>query len=209
MEKPTEEPQTTTTTDKIENKPKEHSKDGIAKIKKEFLMTNEKVGEKRKLDTTTKEEEEENSKEEEKEKKNFSKSEKTGQNQGRRKKNKILRSDYTEEELQKPLMENELNDISLDTIKALSKSKYKFTMHDEVLKKVNDYANDYNKFKQNIIKQLNHEVFPDMEDTKYRTKEIKKIDCKGKTVLAPLTTVGNLPFRKIQKKLFSKSSFFR
>eukprot|EP01080_Neovahlkampfia_damariscottae_P004969 gene4969-8563_t len=170
---------------KIEETRKYNVSDGVAKIKKEYLMMTEKIGEKRKLDTTTE--------------KVVPKNEKTGQNHGRRKKNKILKSDFNDGETQKPQLEDEFNDIPLEMVRTLSRNKYPFLAHDEVLKRVNDYANEHNKFKNNIIKQLNHEVFPDMEDTKYRPKEIKKIDWKGKTVLAPLTTVGNLPFRRICK----------
>lgn len=83
-----------------------------------------------------------------------------------------------------------LNTISRDTITLLRKDQYPFVCkrHFEV-KKEKDA-------------QKNGLVIPKIEDTSKPTlplKERKLIDFSNKVYIAPLTTVGNLPYRRIMK----------
>jgi predicted DNA-binding protein len=147
---------------------------GEAKIKKEYLITNI----------------------EKKDEIKIGEKRKLITTEGKRKKNK---NESEEKSTPKPHQHGEINEMSMETVKLLCKSQYSFKYHDQVLKRVTNYSEEHNKFKNNIVKQLNHEKFPDMEDFDFKPTNIKSVDFKGKSILAPLTTVGNLPFRRICK----------
>ena len=82
------------------------------------------------------------------------------------------------------------NMISKDTMNSVRKKKYLFPRADEFIKKLNSGQ---------ICKSKNSDgesVSPPVH-----IREKKKVDFNGKLYLAPLTTVGNLPFRQICKRL--------
>lgn len=119
------------------------------------------------------------------------------------------------------------NVLSNDLKKTLWKKKYDFKKSLHILSIVGKYCNEnkpvkYNKNKglverqvdvsnikdrklnENVDEKFNEKkvgAVTDEDLIKLRTCEKKKIDWKNKTYLAPLTTAGNLPFRRICKEL--------
>lgn len=181
-EKPTtQQPQQTLQTQPP--KPSPYDPKGVARIKKAFLVQEkpEVVGEKRKLEngqeTTT------------------PKKKRRGQYKKRHEKNR----EQIQKQKQKepPKQTGELNKVSTDLRRQLSRKKYEYKKTEEVYKHVNEWIQYKQKFNSNIINKLNRKKMDDYIPTKLKPNEIKKVDWKGKLYLAPLTTVGNLPFRRI------------
>jgi hypothetical protein len=155
----------------------------VAKIKKEYLITKEKLtGEKRKENESEIEE-----------------GKKTKKHKGMNK-NRFL--DHTptqfvnEEQTKNIHHEDELNIVPYEIKVQLSKKKYEFKLDKEITPKVEKFVSEYNEVVGNVKKMLNRE-YPDYVESKLKPNEIKKVDFKNKLYLAPLTTVGNLPFRRI------------
>lgn len=107
------------------------------------------------------------------------------------------------------------NILDNDLKNKLWKKKYDFKKSFDILKVVNKYcdANKPVKYNKNkgLVERLPVDEFgkpkeakvgsvTDEDLIKLRQAEKKKIDWKGKTYLAPLTTAGNLPYRRICKE---------
>lgn len=88
---------------------------------------------------------------------------------------------------------NERGNLSHELQNLLRKKKYDFAKADAVLKDIQEYV-----IKKRADKKLG--TCEDEEAVAIRPEERKKIDFQNKLILAPLTTVGNLPFRRICKE---------
>lgn len=77
--------------------------------------------------------------------------------------------------------------LSNEIITALRKKKYKFEKADKVLKEVQVFKTKNSSVKEELVTQRDDD------------EKLKKINFKDKLYLSPLTTVGNLPFRRICK----------
>lgn len=106
----------------------------------------------------------------------------------------IKKDGYKEESV----INSTFNQISFELQSILRKKKYNFDPSQKVVDDIEKQRN-LNKA-ENKSEEKMHGFCPDTDLIKERPSEIKKIDFKNKLFLSPLTTVGNLPFRRICKE---------
>lgn len=106
----------------------------------------------------------------------------------------------------------ELNGVTSDQKFALMKKKFEFKYADEVCKIMNNIQDD-NK-KKDAARKRNRdddedsttqddtkEAMNNYVETKFYASEKKKLDLVNKKIVSPLTTVGNLPYRRLMRTL--------
>lgn len=107
---------------------------------------------------------------------------------------------------------HEINHITNDEKLSLIKKKFVFTTSEEVAK-IMDIVQEENKKKDEAKKKTSEtpetesvqdekkENANEYYETRFFASEKKKLDLVGKKIVSPLTTVGNLPYRRLMKTL--------
>jgi tRNA-dihydrouridine synthase 3 len=95
----------------------------------------------------------------------------------------------------------EVNLIPMDDKRALYKKKIEFKISDIALELIDE--DKVSRMDIEKRKQLENEF----NESKIKTGEKKKLDYKNKKVVSPLTTVGNLPYRRLMKTLGADITF--
>jgi len=139
------------------------------------------------------------------------------------KESKTLIKDTSKYEEQKNL-NHEINVISNEDKLSLIKKKFEFPLStkvieimdtiqednkkkDEAKKRTNDKKDETNEENSNIEenKPTNQEIVKENAneyiETRFFASEKKKLDLVGKKIVSPLTTVGNLPYRRLMRTL--------
>lgn len=93
---------------------------------------------------------------------------------------------------------SEVNKISTDAKVALQKKKYVFDISDKVIAFLDLQVQS----DENIAKQEeNKEKYAAYVEQPFKIAEKKKLDLRRAKIVSPLTTVGNLPYRRLMKVL--------
>ncbi|CAI5756618.1 unnamed protein product [Candida verbasci] len=93
----------------------------------------------------------------------------------------------------------EVNKIDNGIKYDLQKKKYNYELAEPIIKFIDSLVNteDNNKLKQEERKDNESEY----HESKFKSAEKKKINLKNAKIVSPLTTVGNLPYRRLMKTL--------
>lgn len=183
---------------------------GVAKIKPEYLLASFKDPESLKRSAEQADLENDHS---------DKKRRKKGQNKDRAKVNSLGIKRNTDSKEFIEFTKDEMNRISPQLKFSLRKKEYDYTKANEIEKHVSSFIqqrfqkSDPKKFTLSYLEpkkdsnvdienteELKESNRDNYVETKYKPKEIKKIDFNEKLIVAPLTTVGNLPFRRICKE---------
>ncbi|KAH3899953.1 tRNA dihydrouridine synthase DUS3 SCDLUD_004269 [Saccharomycodes ludwigii] len=108
---------------------------------------------------------------------------------------------------------HELNHITGDQKLQLIKRKFKFVKSEHILEVIDAFQQEFrdsmnNSENEPAINDKNQkrrehqkEIYLKYKDTRYFSQEKKPLNLRNKKILSPLTTVGNLPYRRLMRSL--------